>query len=258
MLTVDLACLAVLLDYGVRPDMVAGHSLGEYGALVAADVLGMVDALKLVRTRGVITGEVAAAVGGGMAAVIGVRQDTIAELIGSAKTEGNLVVSNYNCPGQVVISGEAAALDKAIAVAPSLGGVRVRRLPVSGPFHSPMMEPAAREFATHMGEVKINNPAVPVMSNYDARPYGDGELIGDRLVKQLCNPVRWEESVARMSAMGADVFIEVGPGTVLGGLIGRCLPGTKVLHADDPDSISGTLTYFGKESPLDSREWCGK
>jgi len=244
-LAVELACLAVLDDLGVSPAVVAGHSLGEYAALVAAGSLDAADALRLVRSRGEITGKVAARGNGGMAAILGMDRGPLGELLAVAGTEGVIAVSNYNCPGQVVVSGEAPAIEKALEVAPSLGAKRARRLAVAGPFHCPLMEPAAREFEPLVADVEIGVPLVPVISNYDARAHTGSEAIAGNLVRQLCNPVRWEESVARMSSGGIDLFVEVGPGNVLSGLVRRCSPGSATAGVQDPDSLEGLLDLTG-------------
>jgi len=250
-LAVEIACLAVLADLGVSPAVVAGHSLGEYAALVAAGSLDAADALRLVRSRGEITGKVASRVDGGMAAILGMDRGSLEELLAAAGAEGVIAVSNYNCPGQVVVSGEAPAIDEVLEVAPSLGAKRARRLAVAGPFHCPMMETAAREFEPLVARVDIGAPLVPVISNYDARAHTGSEAIAGNLVRQLCNPVRWEESVARISTEGVDLFVEVGPGTVLSGLVRRCLPGSATISVEDPDSFAGLLNLLeeGAGSP---------
>lgn len=244
LVAVELVCLAAILENGVRPAMAAGHSLGEYSALVAAGVLDAASALRLVRARGVITGEAASEAGGGMAAIMGMEPEALNALLFTVREAGVLEVSNYNAPGQVVVSGDTAALEEAISAARSLGAKRVVPLAVSGPFHSSLMKPAAEGFAVEIEATNFTAPSIPVIANYDAVSHSDSGVIGQNLVRHLYHPVRWEESVAAMSALGADVFLEVGPGQVLRGLIRRCDPGAKVLGVDSPDTLQRALEFL--------------
>ncbi|MHB8894309.1 MAG: ACP S-malonyltransferase [Candidatus Geothermincolia bacterium] len=241
LLTAELACLAAVLESGVRPAMTAGHSLGEYGALVAAGSLGTAGALELVRARGKITAAVAKETPGKMAAVIGMEPDALDELISSASTSGVVEVSNYNAPGQVVLSGEAGAVEEAMRAAKALGARRTVELAVSGPFHSSLMKHAAARFAREVAAAGLADASIPVISNFDAAPHTNSREIGRGLVAQLFNPVRWEESVKRMSSMGADVFLEVGPGHVLEGLIKRCVPGARTIGVGTPGGLAAAL-----------------
>lgn len=241
LLATELACLAATLEKGIRPAVVAGHSLGEYGALAAAGVLETGDALKLVRARGVMTGEVARQVDGGMAAAVGVEDGALERLLALAREAGVLEVSNYNAPGQVVLSGESTALEAAISVAGSLGVRRVVPLAVSGPFHSALMKPAAERFSSEVEATEFKRPSVPVISNFDALPQFDPEVIRRNLVLQLHHPVRWEESIATILDMGIDIFIEVGPGKVLQGLVKRCAPKALALGVDSPEALERTM-----------------
>ncbi|PKQ27871.1 MAG: [acyl-carrier-protein] S-malonyltransferase [Candidatus Anoxymicrobium japonicum] len=238
LLTAELACLGALLENGIKPSMTAGHSLGEYGALVAAGAIDVADALALVRARGKITSETARKTPGKMAAVIGMEADALGEFLKAASKTGILEVSNYNAPGQVVLSGELRAVDEAARTAKSFGAKRIVELAISGPFHSSLMKPAAKKFATEVEAARIRNASAPVISNFDAEPHEDARTIGRNLVSQLFHPVRWEESVDRMSQMGADLFLEVGPGHVLAGLIRRRLPGARVIGVGSTSGVA--------------------
>lgn len=249
LLAAELACLAALFENGVKPSMAAGHSLGEYGALVAAGALDAASALKLVSVRGSISGGVAREAGGGMAAVVGLDRAALDTMLDSARAEGIVDISNYNAPGQVVISGQNAALEKAVSWARSLGAKRVVPLSVSGPFHSPLMLPAAERFAREVEATELGAPSIPVISNFDALPCSDPGVIKRNLVRQLHHPVRWEDSIATMSALGAEVFVEVGPGRVLQGLVRRCAPTTAVLGVEDPDTLARALEFLDKSLP---------
>jgi [acyl-carrier-protein] S-malonyltransferase len=211
---------------------VAGHSLGEYSALVAAGALTFPDALRLVRRRGELMEEAGAAQPGGMAAVIGLADDEVAALCAEVAEHGILVPANYNSPGQVVVSGETAAIDALRALGKERR-VRVLPLPVSGPFHSPLMQPAADAFAAVLAAVPISVPAVPVVPNVTAEPTTDPAVIRDALARQITGSVRWTQSVLRMRDMGITSFLEIGPGSVLSGLIQRILPDSETAQAPD-------------------------
>ncbi|MHB0913687.1 MAG: ACP S-malonyltransferase [Armatimonadota bacterium] len=219
--TASIAALRVLAANGKRPDMVAGHSIGEYAALVAAGALTFEDGLALVRKRGEL---MQAAAGGAMAAVIGLDSDAVRAACEAAP--GVVEVANYNSPGQVVISGEPAAVEAAGAAAKEAGAKRIMPLAVSGPFHSSLMRPAAEKLAGILAEVPFTDPAVPIVANVSADYVRTAAEIRDSLSRQIAGSVRWEESLRRMSADGAGLFVEVGPGKVLAGLVKRTLEGT--------------------------------
>lgn len=252
LLAAELASLAVLLDHGIRPSLAAGHSLGEYGALVASGVMEGASALKLVRARGLITSRVAKEVGGGMAAVLGMEKPALNELLAIASKEGVIEVSNDNAPGQVVISGENAALDKAAEVARSLGAKRILPLTVSGPFHSSLMKPAGHEFERDVRATDMRSAEIGFISNRDALAHAEPSVISDNLVAQLYNPVKWRQCVETMYSMGADAFVEVGPGHVLEGLIQRCRPDAKIFSAEDSKALAQLLDYVNSGA-LDRR-----
>jgi [acyl-carrier-protein] S-malonyltransferase len=240
-LTTSLACLAALRESGIRPDYVAGHSLGEYTALAAAGVLDPVEAAWLVRRRGIYMEEAVPSGQGGMAAVLGLDQARVEDICRAAAKDGGVWVANLNSPGQVVISGLIPALEKAIELCQAAGAKRVVRLDVSGPFHSPLMESAVRRLAEDLGRVTWQAPEVPIIANYSARPVTEVSTIREALLRQLIHPVRWQESVEFLLSQGVDTFIEVGPGKVLSGLIKRIGQNVRTYQVEDRASLEKTL-----------------
>lgn len=211
--------LAATMGDEFNPDMVAGHSLGEFSALVAAGAMAFEDGLKLVAARARAMQKACEAKPSTMAAVLALPDEKVEEICDSV--EGTVVAANYNCPGQIVISGEIEAVDAACAKALEAGAKRALRLPVGGAFHSPLMEPARQELAAAIEATEFSKPRVPVYQNVDAKPHTDPAEIKANLVAQLTAPVRWTRSVQNMIADGATEFIEVGPGKVLRGLVGK-------------------------------------
>ena len=201
------------------PDMGAGHSLGEFSALAAAGAIGFEDALRLVQVRAIEMQKCCEKVPGGMAAIIGLPDETVLRICDECT--GTVIPANFNCPGQVVISGEKDAIAQACAKAKEAGAKRALPLPVGGAFHSPLMEPARIELAKAIENTPVTAPVCPVYQNVTAMPTTDPSLIKENLLKQLTSPVRWTETVLNMIADGASHFIESGPGTVLQGLVKR-------------------------------------
>lgn len=205
-----------------KPDMVAGHSLGEFSALTAAGALTFEDGLRLVYARAMAMQKACEAAPSTMAAIIGLPDEAIEKICDEVSKEGNVVVpANYNSPGQVVISGNVEAVKEACAKLKEAGAKRALPLAVGGAFHSPLMEPARVELAKAIEAAPVSNPICPVYQNVDALPHTDPKEIKDNLLKQLTAPVRWTQSVQHMFADGMTEFVECGPGTVLTGLIGR-------------------------------------
>lgn len=204
---------------GVNPDAVAGHSLGEFSALVVAGALSFEDGLKLVSKRAMAMQQCCEEQPGSMAAVLGLDDKTIEEVC--ASVEGVVVAANYNCPGQLVISGADAAVDEACEKLKAAGARRALRLPVGGAFHSPLMEPARKELEAAIAEAKFKTPSCPVYQNVDAQPYTNAETIKKNLIAQLTAPVRWTQIVEKMIADGVTEFTELGPGNVLQGLVSK-------------------------------------
>lgn len=205
-----------------RPEMTAGHSLGEFSALVAAGAMDFESALRLVAIRADAMQKACEAAPGTMAAILGLDFNTIEEIC--AKTDGVVVPANYNSPGQLVISGEMEAVQKACASLKEAGAKRALVLPVGGAFHSPLMAPAAERLAEAIENTDIRKPVCPIYQNVDALPNTDPAQIKANLLKQLTSPVRWAQSVQNMIADGATSFTEVGPGSVLAGLIKKIAP----------------------------------
>lgn len=220
-LVMSIACLRALEEAAEldlpRPAFVAGHSLGEYTALVVAGVLDLADAVRLVRERGRLMYEAGMKNPGSMLAVIGLGEDTVSEVCARSRTE----ISNINCPGQIVLSGSADALTEADKLARASGARALIPLKVSGAFHSVLMEPVIDEFSQIVHSVRMREPVIPVVSNVTARPLADVPSIREEMVRQLRNCIRWQESVQYMMDNGVTAFYEIGPGRVLTGLIRR-------------------------------------
>ena len=202
-----------------RPDMVAGHSLGEFSALVAAGALDFEEGLRLVSIRAQAMQKACEAVPGSMAAVLAMPAEKVEEICASC--EGIVVAANYNCEGQIVISGEVSAVNDACTRLKEAGARRALQLPVGGAFHSPLMEPARAELAEGIEKATFHTPVCPIYQNVTARPTTDAQEIKTNLLTQLTSPVRWTQSVMNMIADGADKFIELGPGKVLQGLVSK-------------------------------------
>ncbi len=212
---------ALCMGEDFKPDMAAGHSLGEFSALTACGCLSFEDGLKLVYTRAMAMQKCCESSPGSMAAVLALDDKAIEDIC--TQTEGTVVAANYNCPGQVVISGEVAAVQTACERLKEAGARRALPLPVGGAFHSPLMEPARVELAQAIEKTQFHVPLCPVYQNVDAKAYTDPEKIKTNLLAQLTSPVRWTESVRNMAADGMTEFTECGPGKVLTGLIGKIL-----------------------------------
>lgn len=211
-----------VMDDGFKPDMVAGHSLGEFSALVANGTLAFEDGLSLVAKRAQAMQKACEAVPGTMAAVLGLDDDKVEAIC--ANTPGIVVAANYNCPGQLVISGEVAAVNQACERLKEAGARRALVLPVGGAFHSPLMEPAREELATAIDQTVFSKPRCPVYQNVPATAVTDTGKIKNNLIAQLTAPVKWTQSVRNMVADGATEFYEVGPGKVLQGLVKKIAP----------------------------------
>ena len=211
--------LAKALGDDFRPDMTAGHSLGEFSALVAAGALSFEDGLRLVSARAPAMQKACELKPSTMAAIIGLPDEKVEEVLKGV--DGVVVCANYNCPGQIVISGEEHAIDEACKLLSEAGARRALKLKVGGAFHSPLMEPARAELAAAIEKTEFHTPVCPVYQNVDAKPHTDPAEIKANLVAQLTSPVRWTASVQQMVADGADEFTELGPGKVLQGLVSK-------------------------------------
>ena len=221
-LTTSIAALRVVqTETNLTPAYVAGHSLGEYSALVAAGVIDFSVAVKIVRQRGTFMQEAVPVGIGAMAAVLGIDANELDKLCQEASQGEVVTPANFNSPGQIVIAGHTTAVERAIVLAKERGAKRAMLLPVSAPFHSSLMAPAAQRLQEVLAEITVAPPAFPVVSNVEAQPCQDEALIKDLLVQQVCAPVRWDESIVTMKELGVDGYIEIGPGRVLSSLIKR-------------------------------------
>jgi [acyl-carrier-protein] S-malonyltransferase len=241
LLTTSVACLTVLRDAGHRPAIAAGLSLGEYTALVCAGALDFDDAVRTVRSRGRFMQEAAAGKTTAMAAILGLDADAVRRVCAEASAAGVVEPSNFNSPGQVVIAGEEAAVVRGIALAKAAGARRAVMLPVSAPFHTSLMAPAAERLAETLASVPITTPSLPVVSNVTAEAVTSADDIRRLLVAQVASPVRWDDSVRTMAQAGADVFVEIGPGASLSGMVRRTVEGARTLSVEDPASLQVTL-----------------
>lgn len=216
---------ALFKTLDARPDMVAGHSLGEFSALVAAGAVGFADALQIVRRRGRLMQQAGLENPGTMAAIIGMDDDEVESFCeqASEETGKEVIAANYNCPGQLVISGDVEAVEKAVEIAKGNGCRLAKLLPVSGAFHSSLMQPAYEGLREGLESLTVSQPDCPIYSNYTAKPTEDPEEIRSNLLNQLLNPVRWTQTLQNMHEDGGDRFVEVGPGKVLQGLVKRTL-----------------------------------
>ena len=233
-LTVSIAARRVLQEeIGVQPNFLAGHSLGEYSALVAGGALGFKTALQVVRKRGEFMQEAVPDGIGAMAAVINLSREKVEEACREASGDGFIVtVANYNSPEQVVIAGHKEGVEKASRIAKSLGARRVIPLGVSAPFHCPLMLPAAERLSRVLDEIKVDELSVPVVSNFEAKPNSDHKRVKELLVNQVPNPVKWEDSMRELWGLGVREFVEIGPGKVLSGLCKKTLPEAAVLNLE--------------------------
>ncbi|MCD6106759.1 MAG: ACP S-malonyltransferase [Caldisericaceae bacterium] len=223
LMTVSAIYDTLLKERNILPGVVAGHSLGEYSALFSAEVLSFENALFLVRERGLLMRKASEKAPGKMLAVIGLPDEKLKKVIEESSNKGVVVAANFNSPGQVVLSGEDNAIEKAKIIAKENGAKIVKILNVSAPFHSPLMEPVVPEMSKFIDFVQFNKPAIPVVQNATGKVVGTVEKIKENLKKQLTSPVLWTDSVNTMSEMGVEKFIEVGPKNVLKGLIRRTL-----------------------------------
>ncbi|MFP4030780.1 MAG: ACP S-malonyltransferase [Desulfococcaceae bacterium] len=247
---VNLACLAVLGARGLRPDVVAGHSLGEFSALCAAGIASPQAAIRLVHRRGVLMHREATRNGGAMAAIIGLPMDQVQALVDQAKADlpgGVVAVANHNAETQIVITGAPEPVGRVSALA---AGRKAKAVPlkVSGAWHSPLIAGAESEFREFLGEFEFNAPEVPVLHNVTAAPEKDPEAIRGLMARQLCSPVRWYDTVRRLLEDGVEVIAEIGPGKVLTGLVRKIAPkdaGIAVVNVADPDGVEKLAEAMG-------------
>lgn len=244
-LTMSIACYRVLQEKGVTPSVVAGHSLGEYSALVAAGALTFSDAVQLVRKRGQFMQEAVPLGEGSMAAVMGMERSEVIRICQQAQAEvGAVQAVNFNCPGQIVIAGTTAAVDKAIELLKAAGAKRAIPLPVSAPFHSTLLKPAAVRLAGELEKIVVSDAQIPVVANVNGKAVQQAAAIKQSLIDQAASPVLWEDCVASIIDTGSTTFIEVGPGKVLTGFTKKIAKEAVTLNIEDIASLEKTLDYF--------------
>lgn len=247
-LTASVAVWQVLKEHGLTPDIAAGHSLGEYSALVAAGAISFADAVNTVHLRGRFMQEAVPLGEGGMAAIIGSNPETIVKVCGEVSTEDLPVQAvNFNCPGQVVIAGATAAVEKACEALKEAGARRAIMLKVSAPFHSTLMEPAALRLKEVLDKIDIHDTAIPVVANVNAKEETKADEIRKNLVDQAAHPVHWEESIRNMVAGGVDMTVEAGPGTVLTGFMKKIARSVPCHHAEDVATIDEVVAELKGE-----------
>ncbi|MFC0188930.1 ACP S-malonyltransferase [Fictibacillus aquaticus] len=241
LLTVSTAVFTLLKQHGVSFDYAAGHSLGEYSALVAAESLSFEDAVYCVRQRGKYMEEAVPAGLGTMAAILGMEQQALEQITSAVTADGKPVqVANLNCPGQIVISGSTEGVEQASHAAKEQGA-KVIPLQVSGPFHSVLMKPAAEKLQQTLNKISIADASAEVIANVTAKPVTNKEQIKSLLVEQLYSPVRWEETIRELMELGVDTFVEAGPGKVLSGLVKKVNRRANVIAVSDPASLAAAV-----------------
>ncbi len=245
-LTVSYAVLEILRQEGISPDMTAGLSLGEYTALVCAGVISFEDAVRTVRQRGRFMQEEVPQGIGAMAAIMGIEDSLVIEACAYGSQFGICEPANFNCPQQLVIAGEAAAVEKGVEKAKELGAKKAVMLPVSAPFHTSMLRGAGEKLESVLAAVPLKAFEIPVISNVHGQAYAGPESVQELLVKQVSNPVRWGACVQQMIDDGVDCFVEVGPGNALSKFIKRVSKDVMILNVEDPESLEKTLEALKK------------
>lgn len=249
-LTVSVAACRVLEEKGIKPDFVAGHSLGEYSAHVAAGTINFIDAVRTVRNRGKYMQEAVPVGVGAMAAILGMTADAVATVCRDAAQGEVCEAANLNSPEQIVISGHAKAVERAVQLATERGAKKAVMLQVSAPFHCSLMKPAQERLARDLHELNFANPAVAAVCNVDATVVKNADASRDALIRQVTGAVRWDDSVRFLIAQGAQAFVEVGPGKVLFGLMRQIDRAQKCLSVSDDASLQKTMEYLAAQTSL--------
>lgn len=245
-LTVSVAALRVLHEKGIKPAFAAGHSLGEYSAHVAAGTISFADAVRTVRNRGKYMQEAVPVGTGAMAAILGMGLDAVGEICAAASQGQVCEPANINSPEQIVISGDAAAVERGVKIAQERGAKRAVLLPVSAPFHCSLMKPAQERLATDLEKLTFSAPRVPVICNVYARPIEEAETAREALVRQVTGSVRWSDSMQWLIQHGVQTFVEVGPGKVLCGLMRQIDRSKKCGNVEDEASLQKTLEFLSQ------------
>lgn len=240
LLTASFAVFKELTGKGIRPDCLAGHSLGEYSAVTAAGVISFGDAVRLTEKRGGFMQDAVPEGEGLMAVVLGLEKEAVEDVC-SRVVSGYVAPANYNCPGQIVIAGEKAAVEEAAKLASDVGAMRTMVLAVSVPSHCRLMKPASNKLSEELEGIDMQDARTPIVNNADAKIIKDAAAIKDSLVKQLNSPLLWEDSIKLMAENGVDTIIEVGPKKVLSGLIKRIVPDMKIFNVEDSQTLEDTL-----------------
>jgi [acyl-carrier-protein] S-malonyltransferase len=250
-LTTSMAIYSVITEKQIYPSVVSGHSLGEYSALVAAGSIRFTDAVQIAEKRGLLMQEAVPEGTGLMAAVLGIGRERVSDICLSVRS-GYVAPANYNCPGQVVIAGEREAVMEAIEMCKTAGAKRAVPLTVSVPSHCRLMDGASQRLADLLDRISFSDPSIPVVSNADARFLTERTGIKGSLVRQLGNPLLWEDSIRNIIGSGVTLFLELGPGKVLSGLIKRIDSSVTVLHVEDLNSLEKTLSALsGSKHPVE-------
>ena len=247
-LTASVACYEILKEKGFTPDIVGGHSLGEYSALVAAGVLDFKDAVYVVHKRGEYMQEAVPLGEGAMAAILALPREDVVRICGEVNdTVGSVQAVNFNCPGQIVIAGATKAVEVAAEKMKEAGAKRAVMLPVSAPFHSRLMEPAAKRLQEELDKIEVKNAQIPVVANITGEILTDGATIKAALVKQAAAPVLWEDCVATMINFGVTRFVEVGPGKVLTGFTKKINKAMELANVEDESSLAAAIAFLQGE-----------
>ena len=248
MLSVEVAILKALEEKGIRPCVSAGLSLGEYGSCVASGVLSLEDAFAVVRQRGILMQE-AVPEGGAMSAVMGTDAEVIEKIC--EETEGIVSIANYNCPGQIVITGEATAVEAASLKLKEAGTRRIIPLKVSGPFHSAMLQGAGEKLGAVLANVEVKKPEIPYVTNVTAEYVTDAKEIKELLVKQVSSSVKWQQCVEKMIAEGIDTFVEIGPGKTLSGFMRKINRNVTVMNIQNVEDFKKAVEFFEQQKEED-------
>ena len=247
-LTASVACYEVLKEKGFTPDIVGGHSLGEYSALVAAGVLDFKDAVYVVHKRGEYMQEAVPLGEGAMAAILALPREEVVRICGEVNdTVGSVQAVNFNCPGQIVIAGSTKAVEVAAEKMKEAGAKRAVMLPVSAPFHSRLMEPAAKRLQEELDKIEVKDAQIPVVANITGEILKDGATIKEALVTQAAAPVLWEDCVATMVDFGVTRFVEVGPGKVLTGFTKKINKAMELANVEDEASLAAAIAFLQGE-----------
>lgn len=239
--TVSIAALKALEEKGIKADVTAGFSLGEYSALIYSGALSFQDGVKLVKKRGKYMQEAVPEGVGGMAAILGLSKEAVIEACIEASSEGIVEAVNFNCPGQIVIAGEKKALEKAMALAKDKGAIKTVPLAVSAPFHSSMLKPASEKLEEELRNIELNGVKVPILTNVNGDFIKDMEDIKPLLIKQAMSPVLWEDIILKMIEFGVDTFIEIGPGRTLSGFVKKIDRKAVILNVEDIKSLNKVI-----------------